>query len=244
MLRPESPLASSRQLIVVTAESWTSTEAQLCRFERGKHNDAWTQTGTSIDVSLGKSGLAWGIGRHPSSIDKGAMKREGDGCSPAGIFAITALFGDQAQESVWAQSAGLPYRRATRDLKCIDDPNSRHYNRIVDQGTLEEIDWQSHEDMLRQDQRYAIGAVIAHNSTPPCACAGSCIFLHVWQSKGVPTAGCTASSYVDMLTICRWLQAAADPLLVQLPVSDYVRYKDDWELPPLIATLPLFTPHR
>ena len=229
---PESPLEFSRQLMLVSAENWNSTQAQLCRLERDVEGGDWTLIGAPIQVSLGKSGMAWGIGRHSLAIPEARMKREGDGCSPAGIFAITAIFADESQEKDWVQMAKLPYLSTHRSLKCIDDPHSRHYNQIVDQNTLSEIDWHSHEEMLRHDQRYAIGAVVAHNSGPSPACAaGSCIFLHVWQHEGMPTAGCTASSFSDMLTICRWLEGEKNPLLVQLPVSEYVRYQNAWGLP-------------
>jgi L,D-peptidoglycan transpeptidase YkuD (ErfK/YbiS/YcfS/YnhG family) len=84
---------------------------------------------------------------------------------------------------------------------------------------------------LRHDERYAIGAVIAHNSLDPVPGAGSCIFLHVWQSEGMPTAGCTAGALADITEICSWLDAAAAPLLVQLPVAEYAHFRESWALP-------------
>lgn len=225
-----TPLASSRQLLVVTAADWTSTAATLQRFAREQSDLTWQAYGGAIKVSLGRAGLAWGIGLHRATGTGQAAKREGDGRAPAGIFSITALFGEADAGSQFAQSAQLPYRCATGDLKCIDDPASRYYNRVVDQREVAAVDWNSHEDMLRDDERYAIGAVIAHNSEclPE---AGSCIFLHVWQAAGVPTAGCTATSLADVSEICLWLDAAASPLLVQLPEAEYRRYQDAWALP-------------
>jgi L,D-peptidoglycan transpeptidase YkuD (ErfK/YbiS/YcfS/YnhG family) len=180
---------------------------------------------------LGCSGLAWGRGLHPQVGRAGPEKREGDGCAPAGIFAITALFGYGAPDSLFAHAAKLPYLRATRDLKCIDDPASSHYNRVVNQSDLAQTDWASAEDMLRSDPRYAVGAVIGHNSEQPVPGAGSCIFLHVWESEGVPTAGCTAMSLADMTEIGGWLDSEAAPLLVQLPQAEYLRLREAWALP-------------
>jgi len=125
----------------------------------------------------------------------------------------------------------LPYRTATPDLKCVDDPTSAHYNRFVDLAEKPECDWTSHEDMRRADERYAIGAVIAHNSPKPVAGAGSCIFLHVWQAAGVPTAGCTAGALAEISEICAWLDGAAAPLLVQLPAAEYAHFRAVWALP-------------
>ena len=225
----DSPLAASRQLLLVVADDWASTTARLRRFERARPGAEWSPVGEAIDVSLGQSGLAWGIGLHREVSTTGPAKREGDRRAPAGAFAITALFG--TADHPLARSGKLPYLAATRELKAIDDPASRHYNRIVDQSTLAEIDWVSHEDMLRGDERYAIGAVVAHNSMRPVPGAGSCIFIHVWQSEGVPTAGCTAGALADISELCAWLDGAASPVLVQLPRAEYSRCQAAWALP-------------
>lgn len=230
-----SALASSHQLLLVIASNWVSRTAQLQRFERVCLDRDWQPVGEAIAVSLGKSGLAWGRGRHPQVGGAEPEKREGDGCAPAGIFAITALFGYAAPDSAFARAAKLPYLWATRHLKCIDDPASAHYNRVIDQSCLAQGDWVSCEDMLRSDQRYAVGAVVAHNSEPPVPGAGSCIFLHVWASEGVPTAGCTAMSLADMAEIAGWLDGAAFPVLVQLPLTEYEALREAWALPGLIG---------
>ncbi|MBS1230401.1 MAG: hypothetical protein H6R17_3678 [Proteobacteria bacterium] len=225
----DSPLAASCQLLLVVADEWTSTTARLRRFERARPGAEWTPVGDAIDVSLGQSGLAWGIGLHRSVCSAGPLKREGDRRAPAGAFAITALFGDADGEL--ARTARLPYLAATPDLKAIDDPASRHYNRIVEQSAVGQIDWVSHEDMLRGDERYAIGAVVAHNSPRTIAGAGSCIFIHVWHSQGVPTAGCTAGARADISELCAWLDGASSPVLVQLPRAKYSRCQAAWALP-------------
>lgn len=224
-----SVLSSSLQVLLVIAPGWGSSVAQLQRLERASVEEAWRCSGSAITASLGKSGLAWGRGLHPAIA--GPEKREGDGCAPAGIFAITAVFGYATADSAFARTAKLPYLCATSDLKCIDDPASAHYNRVVDQSSLAASDWASCEDMLRRDQRYAVGAVVAHNCEPPVSGAGSCIFLHVWESEGAPTAGCTAMSLADMSELAAWLDGAAKPLLVQLPRAEYEGLREVWELP-------------
>lgn len=221
---------ATRQLLLVVAPEWGSCQAVLQRYARPGDDAPWQVVGESVPVSLGRCGLAWGRGLHPAQ--PGArVKGEGDGCAPAGIFAITALFGYAAAESAFARAARLPYLSASSALKCIDDPKSAHYNRIVDQGRVAEIDWHSCEEMLRQDHRYELGAVIAHNSAPPVAGAGSCVFLHVWEAPGLPTAGCTAMSLADMTTLAGWLDGAGAPLLVQLPREEYERLQAAWGLP-------------
>lgn len=212
---------------------------QLQRYQRMSSAGGWQAVGRVIPVSLGKSGLAWGRGVHSLPDAPGREKQEGDGCSPAGIFSITALFGYAAPDSALALGAKLPYLSVTDNLKAIDDPASAHYNRIIDQSTVARPDWASCEDMLRHDQRYAVGAVVAHNAQPPVAGAGSCIFLHVWEAPDRPTAGCTAMALDNMSQIAGWLDAAARPVLVQLPQAEYERWRDGWVLPALPAVFPV-----
>lgn len=170
---------------------------------------------------------------HPSP--GGLEKREGDGRAPAGVFAITALFGDAAPGGEFVRAAKLPYYHTTPDLKAIDDPASVHYNRIVDQSAIARPDWSSCEEMRRDDGRYAVGAVVAHNADSPVAGAGSCIFLHVWAAPGVPTAGCTAMALADMTEIAAWLDGTSSPVLVQLPRAEYERVREPWGLPAFAA---------
>jgi hypothetical protein len=224
-------VSASRQLLLVVAEDWASSAGQLRRFARESVDGKWLPVGKPVAVSLGRSGLAWGRGLHPPFGGAGPEKREGDARAPAGVFAISALFGTAGAESDLARAAKLPYLCATRDLKCIDDPASAHYNRIVDQTSIARPNWTSCEDMLRSDGRYAVGALVGHNCDPVAPGAGSCIFLHVWAAPGMPTAGCTAMALADMTEIAGWLDGAAAPVLVQLPRAEYERRRAGWGLP-------------
>jgi L,D-peptidoglycan transpeptidase YkuD (ErfK/YbiS/YcfS/YnhG family) len=224
-------LNASCQLLLVFAPDWGSTVGQLQAYERRNSFDAWRPVGSVIPVSLGRSGMAWGQGGHDLPEMPERVKREGDCCSPAGVFAITGLFGYAAPDSELALGAKLPYLCASKDLKAVDDPASIYYNLIVDQSTVAQPDWASSEDMLRHDQRYVVGAVVAHNAQPPVPGAGSCIFLHVWESEATPTAGCTAMTLADMSQLAGWLDAAARPVLVQLPQAEYERWREIWALP-------------
>lgn len=228
---PPVGLIQSSQLLRVLATDWTSTTGVLQRFSRSTAENAWKAVGAVVPVSLGGNGLVWGLGLHADLPPDAPLKQEGDGRAPAGVFALSSLFGEAGAESLFAQSARLPYLCATANFKCVDDPASRHYNRIVDQRDVT-VDWQSAEEMRREDGRYAIGAVIAHNVDPPRAGAGSCIFLHVYAAPGVPTAGCTAAALDDVLTICGWLDAASHPVLLQLPEGEYRQRQAAWGLPP------------
>ena len=213
--------ADSRQLIVVTTESWEATSGSLQRFERV--GDNWEPVSDLIPVVVGRAGLGWGTGLHPEQTN-GPTKREGDGRAPAGIFSLTETFG-------YADSAstGLPYVHATRDVECVDDSDSQFYNRVLDRSEVEP-DWTSHEEMRRRDELYRLGVVVAHNEAAVPR-GGSCIFLHIWRGPGTTTAGCTAMTSNAMEDVAAWLDAAEHPILVQLPQREYERLRSAWMLP-------------
>lgn len=215
------------QLLLCLASDWNAPAARLQRFERPAGGD-WIAVGTPLPVVLGRNGLAWGHGLH--APDSAGDKREGDGRAPAGVFAITALFGEIPADAPSAAALHLPYLAAGPGLKAVDDPASVHYNQIVDEAAVT-VDWTSCEDMLRADGRYALGAVVGHNTAPVLPGAGSCIFLHVWAGPDTPTAGCTAMALADMRLLAGWLDGARAPVLVQLPQEAFNRLRAAWGLP-------------
>lgn len=225
------PMTASRQIVLVLAAGWGATSGFLWRLARPDRLGPWQPVAPPVAASLGRGGLAWGCGQESAPGAGIPQKREGDGCSPAGVFPICALFG-AAPVSELPEAARLPYIWATPAMKCIDDPASRHYNRIVD-ATQVVPDWRSCEDLRRQDGRYEFGAVVGYNGDPAVAGAGSCIFLHVREAPGVPTAGCTALPREDMRDLIRWLDREQAPLLVQLPHAEYPRLRESWGLPQL-----------
>lgn len=217
----------STQLLLCLSPDWDATDCTLQRFERFE-DGAWQAVGAGIPGMLGRHGMAWGRGLHPQV--EGRQKCEGDGRAPAGLFAITALFAYPDEDLSFTSPGGLPCHLALPELKCVDDPVSVHYNCLVDAAQVTP-DWTSCEDMRRSDQRYRVGAVVAHNVAPPLAGAGSCIFLHVWETPDSPTAGCTAMALADMREIAGWLEEARAPLLLQLPQAEYAARQAAWGLP-------------
>ena len=196
-------------------------------------NDEWSAHGVPVPITIGKSGAAWGIGLHEPQ--GGQQKREGDGRSPAGMFAIGKAFGYAP-----ALMTKLAYQPMTEGDYCIDVNDSPQYNQIVNARTVERK-WieQSSEPMRRDlhangDQRYEVGFVIEHNPQNVRA-AGSCIFGHVWGSPGQTTAGCTAMTKSAMQELVAWLDASRKPIFVLLPQAEYTRLQRSWGLPSLEA---------
>ena len=236
---PSGPIpAAARQLVLVTTADWSATDGTLRRYERAP-GGAWEAVGTEVSVVVGRSGLGWGAGLHEAPLPEGPVKAEGDGRAPAGAFRLSAAFGYAPSEET-----GLPYV-STPGLHCVDDRTSASYNLVRDVPA--DRDWDSHETMRRQDALYRIGAIVAHNgpgvdatllpdgaplsAAEPVPGGGSCIFLHVWRGPGTSTAGCTAMPDPALAEVLAWLDAASDPVLVQLPAALADDLRQPWGLP-------------
>nr|WP_313270575.1 L,D-transpeptidase family protein [Stenotrophomonas geniculata] len=226
-----APLEGARQLIVVTSDGWDSTEGQLQAYVRdGK---GWHAHGQAFPVALGRTGSAWGLGLHPAQAD-GPQKQEGDGRSPAGVFALGSAFG----YAVTRPGTAMPYQPMLDSSYCMDVPGSPFYNRIVDEkkvgsaavkGSTEPMRLDLHN---KGDVRYQEGFVIAHNPDNQPG-KGSCIFAHLWRQPGEATAGCTAMPQVRMQALLNWLRPQDAPRFVLLPRAEYTRLQAQWQLPAL-----------
>ncbi len=203
---------SPTQLVVVLSEHPDSINAQLSKYEF--INSHWNQIGTTHDVTLGRTGLANGIGQQ---LLKGNLKQEGDGKSPAGIFEFGTAFGYASKQE--APDFKLPYVQITEVTQCIEDSKSKYYNQIVD-NTKVTKDWETADFMKRADDLYKWGVFVKHN-TPAKPEAGSCIFFHLWRGPGKHTAGCTAMTEENMLNLIKWLDPSKEPRLIQVTGEEY-----------------------
>lgn len=217
----------ARQLLLVVAEDWQYTQAQLQRFERKSVDGDWVRVGKAMDVNLGRGGLGWGRGIHGLALGPGPVKREGDGRAPAGLFALGTGFAQQPEE---VSTARLPVLRADNSLVCVDDVRSRYYNQMIQADSVGAKDWTSFEEMNRSDGQYRLGVFVRHNADLVTPGGGSCIFLHIWLGRGVASSGCTNMDQGDMLALLRWLDAEKQPLLAQLTRRDFERYQSAWHL--------------
>jgi D-alanyl-D-alanine dipeptidase len=221
------PIASSTsQLLVVTSDAWPSRRGQLQRYERDSARP-WHAFAAAIHVVLGYAGYAWGDGLHGQGAPPGRagpLKREGDGRSPAGVFALGSVHGYAA-----TLDTRLPYQVATDDTRCVDDPASRNYNRIIAAAGVAR-DFASAERMHRDDDLYELAIDVEHNRNPVVPGHGSCIFLHVWAGPDVPVSGCTGMAKSDLQLLLRWLQPSA-AVLVALPAAEYAALRQAWGLP-------------
>jgi D-alanyl-D-alanine dipeptidase len=219
---------AARELIVTTIDDWKATRATLRRYRRDGSEGDWALVGEPWDGVVGFAGAAWGDGLHGKGAPRGRsgpIKREGDGASPAGVFALTGLYG---YAKAAPRGTKLSYTPALDDTwQCVDDPKSTLYNKIVDANSVDK-DWDSAELMRRGDAQYVWAIEIAHNPKRRPA-AGSCHFVHVWTGEGQPTTGCTAMAE----PVLRELIATMDPstVFVLLPRAEYEALAGSWGLP-------------
>jgi L,D-peptidoglycan transpeptidase YkuD (ErfK/YbiS/YcfS/YnhG family) len=221
-------MAESRQLILGATSGWNAIDGEMRLYERDSVNDPWKTVGEKIPIVVGRNGMAWGRGLHGDAIGEGPVKQEGDGRTPAGVFSLSSAFGYAPPEQ--AGEVKLPYVQAAATLECVDDPQSAHYNRIVDRAGVENPDWKSSERMRRDDDQYRWGVVVDHNAQGAPGC-GSCVFLHIWEAPGKGTSGCAAMNSSSMEDVLRWLDAKERPVLVQLPQAEFERLRTAWGLP-------------
>lgn len=231
LARADGVPADTQQLVLVVTSDWDANQGVMYTFERDAAS--WQPRAREVAVSIGRAGSAWGIGFHAPQT--GVQKKEGDGRSPAGIFAVGLAFGYAANER-----AGIPYRGMTAFDYCIDVNGSPDYNRIVDaRYVARETIEKSTEPMRRDinasgDQRYKLGFVIDHNPQDVSG-QGSCIFAHLWGAPGQTTSGCTAMTEPAMRDLLTWLDVSKRPVFVLLPHAEYRRLQMSWNLPSGVA---------
>jgi D-alanyl-D-alanine dipeptidase len=229
-LRAEAPslLARARQLVLVITPGWDDVRGELRRFGAGPSPGWWQPVGASTAIVVGRSGLAWDPALEQTI--PGPVKREGDGRSPAGVFALGTAFGFAAgAEAAWLK---MPYLPITEGIECVDDPASTVYNQIVDRRKVSAPDWNSSEKMRDIGEPYRWGVVVNYNTAPATPRHGSCIFLHIGGGEGSKgTAGCTAMPAADLRTVLEWIDPRQSPVIVQLPRPAYETLKTVWQLP-------------
>lgn len=207
------PPESGRQALLVVAEGWDSPAGLLWRAEQ--QAGQWRLLGGPLPAELGMKGLAWGRGLRDYRRAGAPAKREGDRRAPAGIFRLGPAFGYAPQ----APGLRMPYLAVDSSSLCVDDPASPDYNRLLSEAALR-APAASAERMGEVGPQYAWGLVVQHNSDPAEAGAGSCIFLHIRNPAGGGTLGCTALEPGAVEALLRWLDPAAQPLLIQAPARE------------------------
>ena len=151
-----------------------------------------------MDILVGVDGiLAWGARRHPCVLGVGGVKRdkrEGDGATPVGQFALRRVL--YRADRLARPKTVLPVAALDPCDAWCDDPADPLYNRQVRRPCTARI-----ESLWRADGVYDVIVVLGYNDQPVVPGLGSAIFLHVAQPDRAPTRGCVALERAHLLTI-------------------------------------------
>ncbi len=120
-----------------------------------------------------------------------ALKREGDGGTPLGRFAVRQVL--YRADRIARPRTMLPVRAIRADDGWCDDPVDRNYNRLIRLPSR-----RSTEGLRREDHLYDLVLVLGYNDRPRVKRKGSAIFMHLARPGFTPTDGCIALSRHDL----------------------------------------------
>lgn len=217
----------STQCVVGIADDWDSSRITLSIYEKRK--GSWHQVHAPWSARIGRNGLAWGRGLHPSP-ERAKFKSEGDGRAPAGVFRIGGAWG---YDKKIKKHPRLFYRQITpRDL-WVEDSESPHYNQHLVLDHAPTSAWEKRAQMRQNDPAHSLKLFIAHNAEPNIQRgAGSAIFFHIWRDGGDrPTAGCTSMPEDQLRQLIAWIDPTQKPLYILLPKKTHQQHHKAWKLP-------------
>jgi L,D-peptidoglycan transpeptidase YkuD (ErfK/YbiS/YcfS/YnhG family) len=153
-----------------------------------------------MDLLVNRTGTAvWGgkpmrcaLGRAGVS----AEKREGDGATPVGSFAMRCVL--YRADRVALPITALPCRALRASDGWCDAPDDSAYNRLVALPYPASAETLWHEDAL-----YDLIIPLGYNDAPIEPGKGSAIFLHLAAPDFTPTQGCVALARDDLLTVLK-----------------------------------------
>jgi len=206
------PLASARRLVLVIADTPSSTTATVERFDRDTPNAPWQLSGGAATGLIGHKGLGWAHAFRAFAHKGEPVKVEGDKRAPAGFYKIGRSFG-------FAVSDRAGYLRITDGMTCVDDFSSPAYNTIT---TRAEIGSKVHGENMRRVPEYARGLLVDYPSDRK-ARAGSCIFIHLQLPGKTGTSGCVALPEPQLEALQDHVQTGA--VLAILPRNALDRFK-------------------
>jgi L,D-peptidoglycan transpeptidase YkuD (ErfK/YbiS/YcfS/YnhG family) len=215
-------LGDTRQAIVVTGHSMSSSYATLRAYQRGD-DGRWRSVFPAVAARTGYGGWQWA-----------ARRVQDTGTTPIGTFRITESYGLAADPG-----ARLPYRRLDGNDYWVGDRADPPTYNVFQPVAGERRTWRigQAERLADHPRQYAYLAVIDFNRPasvtwnaarhqyeardPAAAGRGSAIFLHV-SGKG-STAGCVSIAQPDLIRLLRWLDPRKRPRIVMAPEEDITR---------------------
>ena len=145
-------------------------------------------------------GPVWRCAIGPGGTRPAAEKREGDGATPLGCYALRRLL--YRADRLGKPQTDLPITALEPEDGWCDAPQDPAYNQPVRLPYPA-----SHEALWRDDEIYDVIGILGHNDAPPIPGKGSCIFLHVARPDYSPTQGCVALALPDLLAFLKQANA-------------------------------------
>tara|TARA_Y100000590_G_scaffold360169_1_gene416319 strand:+ start:287 stop:778 length:492 start_codon:yes stop_codon:yes gene_type:complete len=124
-----------------------------------------------------------------------SKKKEGDFCTPKGIFSIKNLY--YRSDRLTKPETKITVKKIKKHMGWCNDPKNKKYNSLI--RINKKI---RHEKMYRKDHKYDLVIVINYNLKKPIPYKGSAIFIHLTNNYK-PTAGCIALKKKDLLILLR-----------------------------------------
>lgn len=137
-----------------------------------------------------------------------AAKREGDGKTPTGVFALR-----RGLCYVDDLTTAFPMEQYDENYMWVEEPESADYNILVRDPLP---DAKGDRLWARRNTQYRYIVVVEYNTDPVVKGAGSAIFIHAWRSEGKPTAGCVAMAEEDVRRLIERLDPKLNPHIVIL----------------------------
>jgi len=153
--------------------------------------------------------LAHGV--RPAALGRAgirALKREGDGGTPLGRFAVRQVL--YRADRIPRPGTRLPVRAIRAGDGWCEDPADRNYNRLV------KLSPDSSADRLtRADHLYDLVLVLGYNDRPRIRGKGSAIFMHLARPGLAPTAGCIALTRHDLTMLLAELRRGSSIIVMR-----------------------------
>jgi L,D-peptidoglycan transpeptidase YkuD (ErfK/YbiS/YcfS/YnhG family) len=200
-------IGSSTQVVVATADHWSSTSGTLRVYEKraGTSGSGWCLVLGPYRARFGYSGLV-----------PGQDRRKNTGTTPAGTYSLPKAFGLNKDPGT-----ALPYTHSdSNDYWALDPASPWTFNTYRYNG-VHQFRASEAEHIAHFSVQYRYVAVIGFNLPKPGRRAnrtiGGAIFLHV-NGTGA-TAGCVSVAQSAMVKILDRLDPHRKPMIVISPTS-------------------------
>ena len=154
-----------------------------------------------MHILINKKYLTFNNYKAKCSVGKrgiGQKRKEGDLITPKGKYKIKYIMYRKDRVKIQSKIKKIIIKK---EMGWCDDPNSRHYNKIIKLPTS-----YKHEKLYKKENIYDIIIVLNYNMDPIVKNKGSAIFIHVAKKNYKKTEGCIAVKKAHLLKIVKDLK--------------------------------------